>query len=383
MSISNTNGTKSEQEVRVWMDGCYDMVHFGHANACRQAKQMGTYLVVGVHSDAEITKHKGPPVFSEQERYKMVRAIKWVDEVVEDAPYVTALETLEKYNCQFCVHGDDITVTADGVDTYHIVKAAGRYRECKRTQGVSTTDLVGRMLLVTKSHHEPDDMLPDRENTLRMSLCKESVSPWTGASQFLATTNKIIQFSNGREPEPTDKVVYTAGAFDLFHVGHVDFLEKAKACGDYLIVGLHSDRLVNRYKGSNHPIMNLHERVLSVLACRYVDEVVIGAPYSVTMELINHFKVSRVIHGRTTYDSDIDGQNPYEVPQALKIFEQIDSGNPMSTQDIITRIIDNRLEYEKRNKKKEAKEAAAYATFQKLKAENLNESTAVNVGQQK
>jgi hypothetical protein len=57
------------------------------------------------------------------------------------------------------------------------------------------------MLLVTKSHHEPDGMLPDRENTIRMSLCKESVSPWTGASQFLATTNKIIQFSNGREPQ--------------------------------------------------------------------------------------------------------------------------------------------------------------------------------------
>ena len=37
-------------------------------------------------------------------------------------------------------------MTADGVDTYHIVKAAGRYRECKRTQGVSTTDLVGRFV---------------------------------------------------------------------------------------------------------------------------------------------------------------------------------------------------------------------------------------------
>ena len=86
------------------------MVHFGHANACRQAKLMGTYLIVGVHSDAEITKHKGPPVFTEQERYKMVRAIKWVDQVVEDAPYVTTLETLEEYNSAFCVHGDDITV---------------------------------------------------------------------------------------------------------------------------------------------------------------------------------------------------------------------------------------------------------------------------------
>ncbi len=39
-------------------------------------------------------------------------------------------------------------MTADGVDTYHIVKAAGRYRECKRTQGVSTTDIVGRFVLI-------------------------------------------------------------------------------------------------------------------------------------------------------------------------------------------------------------------------------------------
>lgn len=62
--------------------------------------------------------------------------------------------------------------------------------------------------------------------------------------------------------------VYVAGAFDLFHVGHLDFLEKAKEMGDYLIVGLHTDPVVNNYKGSNYPIMNIHERVLSVLACK-------------------------------------------------------------------------------------------------------------------
>lgn len=48
---------------------------------------------------------------------------------------------------------DDITLTVDGKDTYAEVKHEGRYRECKRTQGVSTTDLVGRMLLMTKAHH--------------------------------------------------------------------------------------------------------------------------------------------------------------------------------------------------------------------------------------
>jgi ethanolamine-phosphate cytidylyltransferase len=78
------------------------MVYFGHANACRQAKALGDYLIVGVHSDEEIIEHKGPPVFNEQERYKMVRGIKWIDEVVENAPYVTELETLDKYNCDFC-----------------------------------------------------------------------------------------------------------------------------------------------------------------------------------------------------------------------------------------------------------------------------------------
>lgn len=47
----------------------YDMVHFGHANSLRQAKALGDKLVVGVHTDAEIQKHKGPPVFTEEERY--------------------------------------------------------------------------------------------------------------------------------------------------------------------------------------------------------------------------------------------------------------------------------------------------------------------------
>ena len=235
------------------------MVHFGHANACRQSKLLGDYLIVGVHSDEEITKHKGPPVMNEQERYKMVRGIKWVDEVVENAPYVTTLETLNQYDCDFCVHGDDITLTSDGMDTYHIVKENKRYREIKRTQGVSTTDLVGRMLLLTKTHHEIDESkMPNNELTKQLSSssnkleqneidgvkAESAYSPWTKSCQFLATTNKIIQFSDGREPKPKDRIVYTAGAFDLFHVGLLDFLEQAKKEGDYLIVGLHSDPVV-------------------------------------------------------------------------------------------------------------------------------------------
>ena len=62
-----------------------------------------------------------------------------------------------RYDCDYCVHGDDITMTADGTDTYHLVKSAKRYKECKRTQGVSTTNLVGRMLLLSKEHMQRGD----------------------------------------------------------------------------------------------------------------------------------------------------------------------------------------------------------------------------------
>lgn len=63
-------------------------------------------------------------------------------------------------------------------------------------------------------------------------------------------------------------MVYVAGAFDLFHTGHVSFLEKCLELGNYIVVGLHDDFVVNHYKGSNHPIMNLQERAMGVLACR-------------------------------------------------------------------------------------------------------------------
>ena len=58
------------------------------------------------------------------------------------------------------------------------------------------------MLLLTRDHHEKDESkLPDKEKTKEMGSSHESSSPWTKSCQFLATTQKIIQFSDGREPK--------------------------------------------------------------------------------------------------------------------------------------------------------------------------------------
>lgn len=59
---------KKKRPIRVYMDGCFDMMHYGHCNALRQARALGDQLVVGVVSDAEITLNKGPPVTPLKER---------------------------------------------------------------------------------------------------------------------------------------------------------------------------------------------------------------------------------------------------------------------------------------------------------------------------
>lgn len=60
---------RGKKPIRVYMDGCFDLMHYGHANALRQAKALGDELVVGVVSDEEIISNKGPPVLLMEERY--------------------------------------------------------------------------------------------------------------------------------------------------------------------------------------------------------------------------------------------------------------------------------------------------------------------------
>ena len=66
---------------------------------------------------------------------------------------------------------------------------------------------------------------------------------------------------------------YTTGVYDMFHIGHLNILENAKAQCDYLVVGVTTDRLSMERKGKN-PIIPEEERIRIVKAIRYVDEVV-------------------------------------------------------------------------------------------------------------
>jgi ethanolamine-phosphate cytidylyltransferase len=225
--------TVTKKEVRIFIDGAFDLLHYGHMNAFRLGRSLGTQLVVGVNSDESITECKGIPLMNDQERLTMVSACKFVDEVVPGVPYIMNREYLdyviEKYNIDYVVHGDDPCIV-DGKDVYATAKQAGKFRTIPRTEGVSTTDIVGRMLLMTKEHHYQGNVEPsDEVSGVTTSTIGPPLEVLGQQSKFLTTSRMLQLFSAGvQAPNQDTRVVYIDGAWDLFHPGHAVMLKAAR-----------------------------------------------------------------------------------------------------------------------------------------------------------
>jgi choline-phosphate cytidylyltransferase len=134
---------------RVYADGIYDLFHHGHALQLQQAKEAlpGAILVVGVCGDALTWRHKGPTVLTERERYEIVRHCRWVDEVIEDAPWIVTPEFLAEHRIDYVAHDPDPYPHPEtGEDLYGWIKASGRFLPTRRTDGISTTDIIARVL---------------------------------------------------------------------------------------------------------------------------------------------------------------------------------------------------------------------------------------------
>jgi len=432
-------------DERIWVDGCFDFAHHGHAGAMLQARQLGNELFVGVHSDESIMENKGPTVMRLDERVAAVEACRWATKAVPRAPYVTSLPWITHYGCQYVVHGDDITSDSDGKDCYRYVKAAGRFKVVKRTPGISTTDLVGRMLLCTKSHFIPslekrlsgdegpgdekerlktgEEMLQrikdyatdasgrapgcdvwywhaSRPVKLRRTTTSNTVTsptsptaPRPGTVRQASTASalgpvkeekgKFHELVKGKGVKPGQKVIYVDGGWDLFSSGHIEFLrlvtqseeEAAKEGGWYtdeakaarieksgedygpifLIAGIHDDEVINHWKGINYPIMNIFERGLCVLQCKYVHAAIFGAPFSLSKAFLHTLPYAQpltVYHGKTTFMPL--AFDPYAVPKALNIYREIANHDfqNVNAAEIVARIMKGRALYEERQRKK-------------------------------
>ena len=99
------------------------------------------------------------------------------------------------------------------------------------------------------------------------------MTPKSGRS-FSSHRSKIktvrrLKTSLARHRRQGRRIVFTNGCFDLLHIGHLRYLERARRCGDLLVIGINSDRSVKRIKGPLRPLLPQNERaeVLAALSC--------------------------------------------------------------------------------------------------------------------
>ncbi len=88
-------------------------------------------------------------------------------------------------------------------------------------------------------------------------------------------TLEELQSYSQKWKEEDEKVVFTNGCFDILHLGHIDYLEKARQKGTRLIVGLNSDASVKRLKGESRPINPEYARARLLAALQFTDAIVI------------------------------------------------------------------------------------------------------------
>tara|TARA_Y100001970_G_scaffold247143_1_gene315667 strand:- start:1186 stop:1683 length:498 start_codon:yes stop_codon:yes gene_type:complete len=97
---------------------------------------------------------------------------------------------------------------------------------------------------------------------------------------------------------PSSKViVYTYGAWDLVHPGHIRFLSRAKELGDFLIVGIISDKQIKEFKGIDRPIQSENDRLINIGSLRMVDAVIRQPIYDPSAQLNQISKIDILTKG--------------------------------------------------------------------------------------
>ncbi len=101
-------------------------------------------------------------------------------------------------------------------------------------------------------------------------------------------------------------IVFTNGAFDLFHVGHLRFLQQASQFGDQLIVGINTNESARKIKGPGRPIIPLDQRLEIIQNLWFVTQVI---PFSEKdpLELIKTIKPDILVKGEDWKEKDIIG----------------------------------------------------------------------------
>lgn len=125
----------------------------------------------------------------------------------------------------------------------------------------------------------------------------------TNLKDRIRTTEEVVELVKGLRVL-NQKVVLTSGTYDLKHVGHDRYLEKARSMGDFLIVGVDSDAKVRQRKGLNRPIVPEDERLEQLAHLRHVDVLVLKHPDDPPHHLMKSVRPDILLISETTKHGD-------------------------------------------------------------------------------
>ena len=135
-----------QNKKTVFTNGCFDILHVGHARYLKEASDLGDLLVVGLNTDNSVRNLKGPsrPIVPEIERAEMLCHLEVVDAVVlfDDE---TPLRLIEALNPQVLVKGGDWSLT-EIVGSDLVIKNGGIVRSLSLIKGRSTTNIIDKIL---------------------------------------------------------------------------------------------------------------------------------------------------------------------------------------------------------------------------------------------
>ena len=152
----------------------------------------------------------------------------------------------------------------------------------------------------------------------------------------LLTQDEMSRIINELKNE-NKKVVFTNGVFDILHIGHLTYLEEAKALGDVLVVGVNSDSSVKVNKGDKRPINNEVHRAQMLLGTKFVDFTVIFDEKT-PVNLLSKLRPSIHVKGGDYKKEDLPETKIVEDNGGeVKILSFVDN---ISTTEIINKIIE-------------------------------------------
>ena len=144
--VTNLEASKSNKEqVIVFTNGCFDIIHSGHLDLLKEAKSYGDKLIVGLNSDKSVSKLKGPerPIIGQSERKKILSALKFVDEVIifnEENP----LKLIKKLKPSILVKGADY-IKEQVVGAAFVESYGGETKLVKLTKGKSSSKIINKL----------------------------------------------------------------------------------------------------------------------------------------------------------------------------------------------------------------------------------------------